>query len=62
MRFAVLVGVTALLAASGCTLPEAIYNLGGDRYYSAGGDDHLTRDQHFNAEMRRWKQREYEHR
>ncbi len=60
MRFAILVAGTGLLAVSGCTLPEAVFNLGGSQYYSAGGYDQGSRDQHLHAEMRRWKQYEYE--
>lgn len=55
-RLVILVILPALLATSGCTLPEAVYNLGGSKYYSAGGTDDGSRDAHFNAELSRWKQ------
>lgn len=52
-RIATLAMLAALLGASGCTLPEAAYNLGGREYYSAGGNDYGSRDAHFDAELRR---------
>lgn len=55
-----LIVLTAFLAASGCTLPEAVYNLGGRQYYSGGGSDYVSREAHFNAELSRWQQYENE--
>ena len=57
---ATLIVLAPLLAGSGCALPEALYNLGGNQYYSDGGTDYASRDAHFNAELGRWKQYENE--
>lgn len=59
-RLATLAMLAALFGASGCTLPEAAYNFGGREYYSAGGGNCRSRDAHFDAELRRWKQYESE--